>query len=251
MTKHRKETCRNGSFRSLFMHADGADMLLMTVGFLGAVGEGIGLPAMMFYTSTIMNNIGDSSSLSSDVFTDKINQVNLILYIHTYIKFVSIMLNIIVFKQDNIIVFKQDLRSKTKTKRILNLQLGSVPVYQLEGFMGRNAVSLCYLAIVLWVACFLEGYCWSRTAQRQASRLRSAYLKAILRQEVAYFDLNVTSTVDVITSVSGDSLIIQEVISEKVTRSNPQEFLPLKNAIRRKLVILVRESLCFFFRFEA
>ncbi|KAL9997266.1 putative ABC transporter type 1, transmembrane domain-containing protein [Helianthus debilis subsp. tardiflorus] len=184
MTKHRKETCRNGSFRSLFMHADGADMFLMTVGFLGAVGEGIGLPAIMFYTSTIMNNIGDSSSLSSDVFTNKINQ---------------------------------------------------------------NAVSLCYLAIVIWVACFLEGYCWSRTAQRQASRLRSAYLKAILRQEVAYFDLNVTSTVDVITSVSGDSLIIQEVISEKVTPSNPQEFLPLKNGMRRKLVILVLESLCFFF----
>lgn len=62
-----------------------------------------------------------------------------------------------------------------------------------------------------------EGYCWSKTAQRQASRMRSAYLKAILRQEVAYFDMHVRSTVDVVNSVSGDSLIIQEVISEKVT----------------------------------
>ncbi|KAI3520811.1 hypothetical protein L1887_10263 [Cichorium endivia] len=62
----------------------------------------------------------------------------------------------------------------------------------------------------------VEGYCWARTAERQASRLRSAYLKAVLRQEVAYFDLNVTSTAEIITSVSSDSLVIQEVISEKV-----------------------------------
>ncbi|KAI7741391.1 hypothetical protein M8C21_000851, partial [Ambrosia artemisiifolia] len=60
------------------------------------------------------------------------------------------------------------------------------------------------------------GYCWARTAERQASRLRSTYLKAVLRQEVAYFDLNVTSTAEIITSVSSDSLVIQEVISEKV-----------------------------------
>ncbi|GJZ33715.1 ABC transporter B family member 15-like protein, partial [Tanacetum coccineum] len=63
----------------------------------------------------------------------------------------------------------------------------------------------------------LEGYCWARTAERQASRLRSTYLKAVLRQEVAYFDLNVTSTAEIINSVSSDSLVIQEVISGKRT----------------------------------
>ncbi|KAI3520813.1 hypothetical protein L1887_10265 [Cichorium endivia] len=143
----------NGSVRSIFMHADGTDMFLMTLGFLGAVGDGISMPTMLLITSKIMNNIGDSSSLSMSSFIDKINQ---------------------------------------------------------------NAVNLCYMAIGIWVSCFLEGYCWARTAERQASRLRSAYLKAVLRQEVAYFDLNVTSTAEIITSVSSDSLVIQEVISEKV-----------------------------------
>nr|XP_043631308.1 ABC transporter B family member 15-like [Erigeron canadensis] len=144
---------KNGSLRSIFMHADGADMVLMTLGFLGAVGDGISMPTMLLITSKIMNNIGDSSSLSMDIFIDKMNQ---------------------------------------------------------------NAVNLCYMAIGIWVACFLEGYCWARTAERQASRLRSRYLKAVLRQEVAYFDLNVTSTAEIITSVSSDSLVIQEFISEKV-----------------------------------
>ncbi|XP_022740291.1 ABC transporter B family member 15-like [Durio zibethinus] len=67
-----------------------------------------------------------------------------------------------------------------------------------------------------WVGSFLEGYCWTRTGERQATRMRTRYLKAVLRQDVGYFDLNVTSTAEVVTSVSNDSLIIQEVISEKV-----------------------------------
>ncbi|KAM0068263.1 putative ABC transporter type 1, transmembrane domain-containing protein [Helianthus anomalus] len=156
MFKQSKKTnnkIKTGSFRSIFMHADGTDMFLMTLGCFGAVGDGIAMPTMLLFTSTIMNNIGDSSSFTVDVFTDKMN---------------------------------------------------------------KNAVNLCYMAIGIWVACFLEGYCWARTAERQASRLRSAYLKAVLRQEVAYFDLNVTSTAEIITSVSSDSLVIQECISEKV-----------------------------------
>ncbi|RWW36755.1 hypothetical protein BHE74_00058197 [Ensete ventricosum] len=47
-------------------------------------------------------------------------------------------------------------------------------------------------------------------------RMRTRYLKAILRQDVEYFDLNATSMSEVITSVSSDSLIIQDVLGEKV-----------------------------------
>ena len=39
----------------------------------------------------------------------------------------------------------------------------------------------------------------------------------MLRQDVGYFDLHVRSTSDVITSVSSDSLVIQDVLSEKVS----------------------------------
>ncbi|MBA0750495.1 hypothetical protein Gogos_001906 [Gossypium gossypioides] len=77
-------------------------------------------------------------------------------------------------------------------------------------------MALLYLACGSWVACFLEGFCWSRTGERQATRMRAGYLKAILRQDVGYFDLHVTSTAEVITSVSNDSLVIQDVLSEKV-----------------------------------
>ena len=41
-------------------------------------------------------------------------------------------------------------------------------------------------------------------------------MKALLRQDVEYFDLHVTGTAEAISSVSEDSLVIQDVISEKV-----------------------------------
>ncbi|KAK1410143.1 hypothetical protein QVD17_36677 [Tagetes erecta] len=154
MRKEENRKISNGSLQSLFMHADNADMFLMTVGVIATIGDGMGLPLMLLYTNTIMNSIGNSSSSTSqNSYVDKIN---------------------------------------------------------------KNAIILCYLSVGKWVVCFLEGYSWSRTAERQASRLRFTYLKAVLRQEVAYFDLNVTSTADIITSVSTDSLIIQDFISEKV-----------------------------------
>ncbi|KAJ0841067.1 putative ABC transporter type 1, transmembrane domain superfamily [Helianthus annuus] len=75
MNKHRKDTS-NGSFRSLFMHADSADMFLMAVGLIGAIGDGMGFPVTLLFTTTTMNSIGGSSSVSADVYTDKINKVN-------------------------------------------------------------------------------------------------------------------------------------------------------------------------------
>ncbi|XP_030553552.2 ABC transporter B family member 15-like [Rhodamnia argentea] len=87
---------------------------------------------------------------------------------------------------------------------------------QFTHVVDKNALSLVYVACGLFVAAFLEGYCWTRTGERQASRMRSTYVKAVLRQDVGYFDLNVTSTSDIITSVSNDTLVIQDALSDKV-----------------------------------
>ncbi|XP_047960660.1 ABC transporter B family member 15-like [Salvia hispanica] len=104
------------------------------------------------------------------------------------------------------------------TSKLMN-SFGTSQLSLSENFthsINKNALVLCYMACVQWVACFLEGYCWTRTAERQASRLRTRYLKAVMRQDVGYFDIHVTSTAEVIESVSSDSLVIQDSISEKV-----------------------------------
>jgi ATP-binding cassette subfamily B (MDR/TAP) protein 1 len=46
--------------------------------------------------------------------------------------------------------------------------------------------------------------------------MRLRYLRAVLRQDVEYFDLKAGSTSEVITSVSNDSLAVQDVLSEKL-----------------------------------
>ncbi|KAK9038350.1 hypothetical protein V6N11_023225 [Hibiscus sabdariffa] len=82
--------------------------------------------------------------------------------------------------------------------------------------VNKVALYMILIACGGCVGCFLKGYYWTRTSERQATRMRTRYLKAVLRQDVGYFDLNETSTAEVVSIVSNDSLIIQDVISEKV-----------------------------------
>ncbi|XP_074557178.1 putative multidrug resistance protein [Curcuma longa] len=140
------------SFSTIFMHADAIDVALMTLGFVGAVGDGVTLPVMLYLTSTIFNNFGNGPASVSD-FT---------------------------------------------------------------GTIDEGALRLIYLACGGFVASFLEGYCWTRTGERQAARMRARYLRAVMRQDIEYFDLNAGSGTEVITSVSSDSLVVQDVLSEKV-----------------------------------
>ena len=57
--------------------------------------------------------------------------------------------------------------------------------------------------------------CWTITGERQAARIRALYLKSILRQDIAFFDKEIT-TGQVIDRMSGDTLLIQDSIGEKV-----------------------------------
>lgn len=53
------------------------------------------------------------------------------------------------------------------------------------------------------------------TGERQATRIRSMYLKAILRQDIGYFDTE-TNTGEIIGRMSGDTILIQDAMGEKV-----------------------------------
>ena len=66
---------KNGSLRSIFMHADGLDWFLMIFGLFGAIGDGIGTPLVLFTTSKIMNNIGGFSNNIGSTFIHNINEV--------------------------------------------------------------------------------------------------------------------------------------------------------------------------------
>lgn len=62
---------------------------------------------------------------------------------------------------------------------------------------------------------FSEVSSWMVTGERQAARIRGLYLKTILRQDIAFFDKE-TSTGEVVGRMSGDTVLIQDAMGEKV-----------------------------------
>nr|CAB3446860.1 unnamed protein product [Digitaria exilis] len=151
-TAKKDAAARRSPFMLLFAHADKVDMVLMLLGLVGAVGDGISYPVNLIVFIRITNDVGRGPDLLQE-FSSRINE---------------------------------------------------------------SARITVFLALAYWVLAFLEGYCWARTAERQASRMRARYLRAVLRQDVEYFDLRSGTTSEVVTSVSNDSLVVQDALAEKV-----------------------------------
>uniref|UniRef100_A0A0D9YA28 MDR-like ABC transporter n=1 Tax=Oryza glumipatula TaxID=40148 RepID=A0A0D9YA28_9ORYZ len=75
-------------------------------------------------------------------------------------------------------------------------------------------LNFVYLGIGAGFVSTLQVSCWTITGERQATRIRALYLKAILRQDIAFFDKEM-STGQVVERMSGDTFLIQDAIGEK------------------------------------
>ncbi|XP_065864782.1 ABC transporter B family member 15-like [Euphorbia lathyris] len=85
--------------------------------------------------------------------------------------------------------------------------------------VDKYTLRLLYVAILVGVSAFVEGMCWTRTAERQTSKMRAEYLKSVLRQEVGFFDTQEagsSTTYQVVTTISNDANTIQVAICEKI-----------------------------------
>lgn len=60
-----------------------------------------------------------------------------------------------------------------------------------------------------------EITCWKLVGERSALRIRTEYLRAVLRQDISFFDTEI-STGDIMHGISSDVAQIQEVMGEKV-----------------------------------
>ncbi|KAM3688214.1 hypothetical protein ACB098_10G136700 [Castanea mollissima] len=136
------------SFLKLFSFVDSTDVLLMIIGTIGAIGNGLGMPIMTIIFGEMVNVSG-------------INQNN-----------------------------KDIVREVSKV-----------------------CVKVLYLAAGIGVAGFLQVACWMVTGER--TRIRGFYLKTILRQEIAFFDME-ANTGEAVGRMSGDTVLIQDAMGEKV-----------------------------------
>ncbi|KAG6573610.1 ABC transporter B family member 4, partial [Cucurbita argyrosperma subsp. sororia] len=151
--EEKEEKGKSVPFLKLFSFADSYDYILMLVGIIGSMGNGIGMPLMTVIFGQVINTFGSSPDT-------------------------------------------HDIVSK----------------------VSKVCLNYVYLAVGTGAAAFLQVSCWIVTGERQAARIRGLYLKTILRQDVAFFD-NETNTGEVVGRMSGDTILIQDAMGEKVGKT--------------------------------
>jgi len=139
-------------FFSMFRFAEPVDILFMCLGSLGAIINGVSLPAISIIFGQLMNSFTPENFQNPDF----------------------------------------DL-----TSRVTELALYFV-----------------YIGIAVFVCSYFEVTFWMMAGERQSVRCRKAYLKAILTQEIGWFDI--TKSSELATRISSDTLLFQEAIGEKV-----------------------------------
>ncbi|CAL9237236.1 unnamed protein product [Arabidopsis halleri] len=147
------EKTKTVPFYKLFAFADSFDFLLMILGTLGSIGNGLGFPLMTLLFGDLIDAFGQ-------------NQTN------------------------------TDVTAK----------------------VSKVALKFVWLGIGTFAAAFLQLSGWMISGERQAARIRSLYLKTILRQDIAFFDID-TNTGEVVGRMSGDTVLIQDAMGEKVGKA--------------------------------
>ncbi|BBH08351.1 ABC transporter family protein [Prunus dulcis] len=170
----------------IFRYADWVDVVLMVLGTVGAVGDGMSTNCLLVFVSRLMNNLGYGQSQQ--------NNNHGIHWMHEVEKLRLCLLGI----SSNAGGFFGTRGRIDARRNYMKLN----PVHYLPN--GSDLITK------------VEGYCWSKTSERQVLKIRYKYLKAVLRQEVGFFDSQEATTSEVINTISKDTSLIQEVLSEKV-----------------------------------
>ncbi|KAL9856011.1 ABC transporter B family member 10 [Arabidopsis thaliana] len=81
--------------------------------------------------------------------------------------------------------------------------------------VAKYSLDFVYLSVVILFSSWLEVACWMHTGERQAAKIRKAYLRSMLSQDISLFDTEI-STGEVISAITSEILVVQDAISEKV-----------------------------------
>ncbi|KAK7943982.1 ABC multidrug transporter Mdr1 [Apiospora aurea] len=95
-----------------------------------------------------------------------------------------------------------------------SVSLGTITFADFEAQLTRNVVYFVYVGLAEFATVCVSTVGFIYTGERIAQRLRAEYLKAILRQNVAYFD-NLGAG-EIATRITADTHLVQDGISHKV-----------------------------------
>uniref|UniRef100_F6S2T0 Bile salt export pump n=1 Tax=Ciona intestinalis TaxID=7719 RepID=F6S2T0_CIOIN len=179
--KKEKEDVPTVPYYKLLRFATGIDYLLMTIGTLAAVIHGAGLPVMFIFFGQLTTE-----------FT-------------TYGRYLQCQLQYNICYAMNLTTLNESEWDTTVAPT-------------LNGFKDE---SLKYVYYFVYIACAVLFFatiqvgCWSLASVRQTKRIRVAYFRAILRQDMGFHD--VTSSGELNVRLSADVKKIKDGIDEKVS----------------------------------
>ncbi|KAL7123626.1 hypothetical protein ACP275_01G117700 [Erythranthe tilingii] len=81
--------------------------------------------------------------------------------------------------------------------------------------VAMYSLDFVYLSIVIMFSSWTEVACWMHSGERQAAKMRMAYVRSMLSQDISIFDTE-SSTGEVISAITTDIIVVQDAISEKV-----------------------------------
>ncbi|KAL6985756.1 (ABC) transporter [Sarracenia purpurea var. burkii] len=81
--------------------------------------------------------------------------------------------------------------------------------------VAKYSLDFVYLSVAILFSSWTEVACWMHAGERQAAKMRMAYLRSMLNQDISLFDTE-ASTGEVIAAVTNDIIVVQDAISEKV-----------------------------------
>ncbi|XP_076808163.1 ATP-dependent translocase ABCB1-like [Clavelina lepadiformis] len=170
------------NYYQIFRYADNMDLFLLIVGTVAAAAHGAALPVMFILFGDMTNSFVDYGKYEPCNFTWTLcNQMNL--------------------TDLNITEFYAQFEGTDD----LNKQMAEYSLYY------------TYLACGILVLASLQIVCWMMQAVRQVRRIRVAFFRSILRQDISFFDLN--SAGELNTRLADDINKIQDGISDKVSVS--------------------------------
>ncbi|KAI0305296.1 multidrug resistance protein 1 [Multifurca ochricompacta] len=79
---------------------------------------------------------------------------------------------------------------------------------------AKDASYLTYIGVAMFICTYIYMCIWVYTAEVAAKRIRELYLKAVLRQDVSFFDS--VGAGEITTRIQTDTHLVQQGLSEKV-----------------------------------
>ncbi|KAK9448417.1 P-loop containing nucleoside triphosphate hydrolase protein [Limtongia smithiae] len=200
-----KYTERDTSYLSLFRFADFNDMCILAIGFASALAEGCMRPLM----SLVLGQITDLFAAYTRYvpyedfyYGDKF--LNSTEYYNSYYNSS--------FSGNS--TYNQTEYYTNSTSSYYGYDNGYIDPDYFQRQVNMYTTYLVYIGIADVTLSYLSTYVFIDRGDVISSRIREKYLEATLRQNVAYFDK--VGTGEITSRISGDAILIQEGISEKI-----------------------------------